>query len=113
MGDGVLVAEDGSIASDTYTVVLGSQPRGDVTVGLAPVFDPVIADSQVDAVDNANPGNDFLVFTPGDWNLPQTVTLAPALDALGGGWRLVEESTFGEFYLLAYLEQRMQRQSSP
>lgn len=38
---------------------------------------------------------------------PQPVTLEPTLDVLGAGWRLVDEGTLGEFYLLAYLEQQV------
>jgi hypothetical protein len=42
-----------------------------------------------------------------DGDEPQPVALEPALDSLGGGWELVEESILGEFYLLAYLEQQL------
>jgi hypothetical protein len=42
-----------------------------------------------------------------DGDQPETVTLEPALDALGAGWRLVEESTLGEFHLLLHLEQQI------
>jgi len=38
---------------------------------------------------------------------PQLVALQPTLDVLGNGWRLVYEGIFGEFYLLAYLEQQV------
>jgi hypothetical protein len=38
---------------------------------------------------------------------PQPVALQPTLNVLGVGWRLVYEGTFGEFYVLAYLEQQV------
>jgi hypothetical protein len=38
---------------------------------------------------------------------PVALALAPLNDALGEGWRLVEEDTFGEFYLREFLQQQL------
>ena len=59
------VGEDG--LTDTYQVVLNSQPIEDVTVTVTP-------DSQVDLGEGAE--NEIeLIFTPENWNEPQTVTV--------------------------------------
>jgi Ca2+-binding RTX toxin-like protein len=59
-----LVAEGGG--ADTYTVVLDTMPANDIQVIL-------IGLPELTVVDNANPLNDFLRFTPANWNVPQTV----------------------------------------
>ncbi len=38
---------------------------------------------------------------------PLTVTLPPLTDTLGSDWRLLDEDTFGEFYLRQYLGQQL------
>lgn len=38
---------------------------------------------------------------------PQVVSMAPLTDTLGAGWQLVDEDTFGEFYLRQYLGQQL------
>ncbi|MFZ1030213.1 MAG: Calx-beta domain-containing protein [Limnoraphis robusta] len=60
------VSEDG--LTDTYRVVLNSQPTADVTVTITP-------DSQVDLGRGAETEIN-LIFTPQNWNEPQTVTVA-------------------------------------
>jgi hypothetical protein len=60
------VSEDG--LTDTYRVVLNSQPTADVTVTITP-------DSQVDLGRGAETERN-LIFTPQNWNEPQTVTVA-------------------------------------
>lgn len=57
---------------DTYTVVLSSEPTGDVTV--TPAGDDARA-----TVSTARP-DDTLVFTAADWNVAQTVTVAAVDD---------------------------------
>ncbi len=69
-GGSTVVAEGG--AGDVYTVVLRSQPTSDVTVSVSP-------DAQV----GANPA--ALVFTPGNWNSPQWVTVDAVDDSLAEG----------------------------
>ena len=64
------VAEGGG--TDTYTVVLGSRPGADVRVVAS-------AGTQL-AVSPA-----VMVFTPGDWSVPRTVTVAAADDTLREG----------------------------
>ena len=55
--------------SDTYTVVLDSQPAGDVTVAIGGVAG---TDLSLDKLS--------LTFTPGDWDTPQTVTVTAGHD---------------------------------
>ncbi len=62
-----LVAEAGGAGTE-YTVVLASEPVGDVTVAIA-------SDSAEVTV-----SPDSLVFTASDWSAPQTVTLTAAAD---------------------------------
>ena len=62
-GDSVAVSEQGS-TSDTYTVVLIYPPTDDVTISLEDSSDP----NQVTVTQQ-------LVFTPTDYNIPQTVTV--------------------------------------
>ncbi len=74
-GDGVEVSEDG--VTDTYTVVLNSQPIADVDVEAAP-------DADLDL--GAGPGTPVvLTFTPANWNVAQTVTVAAVDDAVAEG----------------------------
>lgn len=42
---------------------------------------------------------------------PQIVTLPPLTAALGVGWELLDEDTFGEFYLRQYLSQQLDENS--
>ena len=67
------VAEDGGTA--TYTVVLNAQPPAPVTIF------PTTDDLKVATVETAHP-NDVLVFGPGDWSIPQTVTVTGVNDAI-------------------------------
>jgi len=78
---GVLVSEsDGSTnvseggGIDTYEVALISQPSGAVTINLNSI------NGQVTAVDDANPANDFVVFTMSNWSAPQTVRVTAVDD---------------------------------
>lgn len=41
-------------------------------------------------------------------DVPQLVSVAPLTDTLGAGWQLVDEDTFGEFYLREYLAQQLE-----
>ena len=62
----VTVAEDNG--TDTYTVVLGTQPTGTVTITPASSADPVATVSGA------------LSFTPANWNVAQTVTVTGVND---------------------------------
>ena len=64
-------------ASATYTVVLDAQPASDVLIRI----DLSNQDVKVDA--NAGIAGDqiFMIFTPGNWNTPQTVKVSAAQDA--------------------------------
>jgi hypothetical protein len=64
------VAEGG--ATDNYSMRLTSQPTGNVTVTV-----------QIGAQATANPP--LLVFTPGNWNIPQDVTVAAVDDLVVEG----------------------------
>jgi len=75
-GGSTSVAEGG--ATDTYALVLTSAPNANVTISLGP-------DSQVTAVDQANPANAFVTFTPGNWSVPQTVLVRAVDDSLVEG----------------------------
>ena len=67
------VAEDGGAA--TYMVVLTTQPPAPVTIT------PTTDDPKVATVETAHP-NDVLLFGPGDWSIPQTVTVTGVNDAI-------------------------------
>lgn len=67
--DGTTVVTEGG-ATDSYTVVLDSQPTANVTV-------PVTDDSQVDT--DKYPS---LVFTTSNWSTPQTVTVTATNDSV-------------------------------
>jgi hypothetical protein len=58
--------------TDTYTVVLTSQPTADVVVNLTHDAQTTVAPSS-------------LTFTTGNWNLPQTVTVTGAQDHIAEG----------------------------
>jgi xanthine/CO dehydrogenase XdhC/CoxF family maturation factor len=82
---GVTVTESGNLTSiseagttsDTYTVVLNTRPSADVTITITP-------DRQTDLGNGSSTAID-LVFTPGNWNTAQTVTVTAVddLDAEG------------------------------
>lgn len=59
-------------ASDTYSVVLESEPTAEVTITISP-----------DADTSVNPSS--LTFTPGDWSSPQVVTVSAVNDAVAEG----------------------------
>ncbi len=65
------VSESGP-TSDTYTVVLNTQPSADVTITILP-----------DVQTTVSPAT--LTFTPANWNVPQTVTVTAVEDALAEG----------------------------
>ncbi len=66
-GGGTNVAETGP-TSDTYTMVLNSQPTAQVTINITP-------DAQCTVIPAA------LVFDPATWNVPQVVTVTAVDDA--------------------------------
>lgn len=70
-GGTTAVAEVG--ATDSYSVVLNSAPSATVTVSIAP--DAQLATSPAPS----------LSFTTGDWNVPQSVTVTAANDAVAEG----------------------------
>lgn len=70
------LSEDG--ASQTYTVVLTSQPRSDVTVNSTGNAD----------VGVSTPGGIPFTFTPLNWNTARTITLTPTNDLLVEGVEL-------------------------
>ena len=75
-GGSTIVDEAGS-TSDSYTVVLGSTPSGNVAVTVAP-------DDQTDL--GAVAGSPItLTFTPANWDTPQTVTVAAVDDRMAEG----------------------------
>ncbi len=65
-----LTVAEGS--TGTYTVVLNTQPTGDVTVAVGPAPDGASGDA------SASPTS--LTFTPTTWNQPQAVTVTAAQD---------------------------------
>ena len=69
-GDNTAVAEGG--ATDTYTMVLNSQPTADVTIAIN-------AGTQVNSSSNS------LIFTPANWNVAQSVTVTAIDDAIFEG----------------------------
>ena len=69
---GLTTTEAGGAA--TFTVVLKSQPTADVTIGLSS------SNPAEGTVDRAS-----LVFTPANWNLPQTVTVTGVNDLIVDG----------------------------
>ena len=79
------VWEDGT-ASDTYTIVLTSQPTSSVTI----TVDPDV-DTEVNG--NSAGNTDSLTFTTGNWDTPQTVTVDGIEDAIDPDG--IEISTIG------------------
>ncbi|MEG3841716.1 Calx-beta domain-containing protein, partial [Microcoleus sp. herbarium14] len=71
-GGSTIVAEGGT--TDTYQVVLNSQPSSDVKVSFA-------TDSQIDAIAS-------FTFTSANWNLPQTATVKAVDDSAAEGTHL-------------------------
>ena len=93
-GQGVTVSQTGTLAVDeggtaTYTVVLETEPTDDVTIT-----------PEVQAAINADVSvSDALVFTPQDWNMPQTVTVtAPADDNRAHGSATIVHTVTGGDY---------------
>ncbi len=89
-GPGAVVDELGGITSvsesginDTYQIKLSTQPTENVTVTF------VGSTAQAVAYDAANPSNDFVVFTPANWNVPQTVVVAAINDSIQEGYHRV------------------------
>ena len=78
-GGSTAVSETG--VPDSYQIRLTQPPLADVTIAL------VNQDGQVVAVDSANPENRFLVFTPANWNVFQTVRVSAVDDELQEGFR--------------------------
>ncbi len=66
--DGSSNVSEENTTSDDYTVVLGTAPTSDVTVNLS--FD----------AGQLTPDQASLVFTPANWNIPQTVSVAAVDD---------------------------------
>jgi hypothetical protein len=78
-GSGVLISESGGETdvtegggTDSYTVVLGSQPTANVSVTASP-----------DSQETVSPTS--LVFTPNNWNVPQTITVKAVDDNIAQG----------------------------
>ena len=69
---GLIVSEFGD--SDTFTIVLNTQPTSNVTIALTST------DLTEGTVSPAS-----VTFTPGNWNIPQTVTVTGVNDALVDG----------------------------
>lgn len=88
-GPGAIITESGgstsvtenSVANDTYEIRLSQAPAADVTVTF------VGGNGQVAAFDAANPGNDFVVFTPNNWDVPQTVVVHGVDDSVLEGFQ--------------------------
>ena len=75
--DGSLVVNEFNESSDQFTVALNIQPSANVTLQLQDV-----SDSNQIALTNADPGtgNLDLLFTPDNWDTPQTVTIHAVQD---------------------------------
>ncbi len=67
-------------ATDTYAAVLTNQPSGDVTITATPSAQVIAT-----GTGTAGGGTATLIFTPADWNLPQTFTVAAVNDSLVEG----------------------------
>ena len=91
-GGSVEVTEGG--ASDEYTVVLESQPSGNVTIFLNP--GPQVT---------TNPASS-LVFTPSNWNQPQTVVVSAVDDSVyeGNHSETISHSASGAEYEGLFVE---------
>ncbi len=75
--DGATIVSEGGF-SDTYQVVLTYPPTAPVTIGLSNL------QNQVTAVSQAT-GANSLQFTPGNWQVPQTVVVTAVDDLLNEG----------------------------
>jgi len=64
-------------ATDSYTVVLDSQPTGNVTVTATPDTDGDLGSGAATAVTRT--------FTPGDWSVPQVITVTAVNDDIAEG----------------------------
>ena len=72
-GGSTAVTEGG--ATDTYTVVLTSEPTGNVTITPAPGSQLTVSPAS-------------LTFTASNWNVPQTVTVTAIYDSVAQGTRI-------------------------
>ncbi|TGL35770.1 beta strand repeat-containing protein [Leptospira perdikensis] len=81
---GLVVHENGTPTTETFTVVLNSQPTNSVSI-------PTITSSNTSEI-TVSPSS--LNFTTGNWNTPQTVTITSVLDGLDDGDQNVN-ITFG------------------
>lgn len=72
--DGASVVMEAGPTSDTYTLTLAAVPAADVAVTADPDFRLDLGDGPGEAV--------TVVFTPADWNVPQTITLTAVDDAV-------------------------------
>lgn len=72
-GGTTVVSESG--VTDTYQIQLTQPPTSNVTVSF------LGSGGQVLAVDVANPANNFVTFTPANWNVPQTVRVLAVNDS--------------------------------
>lgn len=71
--DGATAVHEHGPTSDTYTLVLGSQPTANVSI---------LVDPQADVDLGPGPGSALtLVFTPANWSTPQTVVVTAVDDA--------------------------------
>ncbi|MBM9589729.1 hypothetical protein JWG41_04690, partial [Leptospira sp. 201903075] len=72
---GLVVHENGTPTTETFTVVLNSQPTNSVSI-------PTITSSNTSEI-TVSPSS--LNFTTGNWNTPQTVTITSVLDGTDDG----------------------------
>ncbi|PKA10188.1 hypothetical protein CH372_20745, partial [Leptospira meyeri] len=72
---GLVVHENGTPSTETFTVVLNSQPTNTVSI-------PSITSSNTSEI-TVSPAS--LSFTAGNWNTPQTVTITSVLDGMDDG----------------------------
>lgn len=75
-GGSTNISETGP-TSDTYTVVLNSQPSADVSITVQPDVESDLGAGAGAAI--------ALTFTASDWNMPQTVTVTAVDDAISDG----------------------------
>jgi hypothetical protein len=71
-GGSTTVSEIG--VDDSYDMVLTQRPTTDVTISL------INTEDQLVAVDAAHPNNNFVVFTPENWDQPQTIIISAVDD---------------------------------
>jgi subtilisin family serine protease len=81
-GGATQVTEGGGV--DTYTVVLGGQPSGPVTITVTaePTGDPTWPTKALVNSGSGAAASTSLVFTPLNWSLPQTITVSAVDDNL-------------------------------